>query len=130
VNDEPDDPHKLDYKPRRLRTPAQDDVDPLPVQEIDFAHYRRLMKKRDMPADPDAYMEIGGGGRMRAIWRYAAWAIIVLAVAALFTVLFYQFTNSLRVALIVVTAMLAYMFLAARLAEGKLDLNDNDGRRR
>lgn len=96
-------------------TRTEEPSEPVPV--YNFHHYRRLAQ-----AQPDQkVLEIGGPGRMKQLWRWISWALLILVTAGAFVTLFYFFTNSFRIALVIVTGMLVYMFFAARLAEGKLD---------
>jgi len=92
---------------------------------VDFEHYRSLMRQQKLDEAAD-FVEIGGSGAMKKVWRGLAWTMLLVAVVSLFTVLFYQFTNSLRVALVVVAGMLLYMFGAAKLAEGRFDRRNGE----
>lgn len=102
-----------DYRNEDSR-PAESS-DPVPIH--DFHHYRRLAETQTDPT----FLEIGGPGRLRQLWRWICWAVLVLVTAGVFVTLFYFFTNSFRIALVIVTGMLLYMIVAARLAEGRLD---------
>ncbi len=96
---------------------------------MDFEHYRRLMRdqaRAQSELPPEEYVEIGGPHLVRAAWRALLWGVMLLAVAGVFTLLFYHFTNNLRIALVVVSAMLLYMFVAAKLAEGRFDRRNGE----
>lgn len=104
-------------------------IDPKPIGELkptptasDVERYRRLAKERPVGT---ADLQIESSGLGRRLWRVIGWTAVLLACATLFVILFYRFTNNLRVALIVVSAMGAYMFLASRLAEGRFDRRNN-----
>jgi len=62
---------------------------------------------------PGPHAEIQGMeislGRSRRVWGWVAWAVLVAVVAGVLVMLFVQFTASLKVALALVTFMLAYM---------------------
>ena len=80
---------------------------------------RRTVESSDAPGD---FVELGGGGSVaKRLLRTFGWSILILLVAGTFVIAFYQFTNSLRVALVVVAGMMTYMYAASRLAEGRLD---------
>ncbi len=121
-----DEPPQLDYahrKPKRaipVPPPLPDEADRVEIRS--FEHYRRLAAER-READ---FIEIGPSGRMKQVWRMLAWLLAILATAGLFTVLFYYFTNSFRIALIIVTGMLLYMLFAAKLAEGRIGRHQDD----
>ncbi len=100
-----------------IADPLSSGLKPTPTAR-DFEHYRRLARQRPIS---EADLQIGSSGVARRIWRLIGWAMLFAAVASLFVVLFYHFTNNLRVALIVVGAMGVYMFFASRLAEGRFD---------
>lgn len=99
-----------------------DDSDDWSLDREDIARYRELLKKRPSPEIQQSGMEISSGGAKRSVKRLVAYVLLLSAVAGIFTVMFFQFTSNLRVALAVVMAMLIYMLVTARMAEGKFDV--------
>lgn len=98
------------------------DPTPEPVLRTDdaeIARYRNLL--RPETGATARYMEISDVGIMRRAWRVSLWVGALAGVVAVFVYLFYHFTNDLRIALVVVTAMLIYMIAASVLAEGRLE---------
>ena len=99
-----DESSQLDHEHRKpkpvlpIPAPPPDEVDRVEIKS--FQHYRRLAEER---RESD-FVEIGPSGRMKHVWRMLAWLLAILVTAGLFTVLFYYFTNSFRIALIIVTA--------------------------
>jgi len=68
------------------------------------------------PSSPAA-MEIGGPGLARRLRGWLFYVAVFAAAGGGFVWLFYQFTTSWRIALGVVTFMVAYMVLMSYLAE-------------
>ncbi|HEY0008646.1 MAG TPA: hypothetical protein VGB55_07975 [Tepidisphaeraceae bacterium] len=104
--------------------PAHPPTDPLepPSRAIgakDIARYRKLMHEQANPNTGHVISGPAAGGP--SLWRLLAYGSLFLLVVAAFVFLFVHFTSSLRVALIVVALMLAYMLFMARMAEGSLD---------
>jgi Flp pilus assembly protein TadB len=91
------------------------------IDQRDIARYRKLLKEKAAKGEAPTGMDIAGSGTTRSTRRTIAFVLVVLVVAAIFTVLFMQFTSNLRVALVIVAAMLAYMIVMARMAEGRFD---------
>ncbi len=89
----------------------------------DFNYYRSLANEQEKKGE---FVEIGPAGTLKRLWRWFAWSAGLIGVAALFVLLFYRFTNSFRIALVVVVGMLAYMFVASKLAEGRFDKRNGD----
>jgi hypothetical protein len=116
----PEESPQLDYahrKPQPVIDVPPAAPDPADLVEVrSFQHYRRLAEER---RDTN-FVEIGTPGKLRRLWRLLAWGLGLVLTAGLFTFLFYYFTNNFRIALIIVTGMLLYMFFAARLAEGRI----------
>lgn len=96
---------------------------PKPFAELTAAERRQLLRRRIQTTRGSA-MEIGGQSAARRLARIGGRVLALLAVAGLFVVLFFRFTASWRVALIVVTVMLAYMLVVGRLVEGKAERLD------
>jgi hypothetical protein len=122
----PDEPSQLEYshgKPSPVGERLPPSVDAADRVEVrSFEHYRRLARAQK----EGEFLEISEPGHLRRVWRMLAWLLAIGGTAALFTVLFYYFTNSFRIALIIVFGMLLYMFLAAKLAEGRFDPRNGD----
>ncbi len=118
-------PSKLDYQsvPVKPSMPAQPSIEDAQKSIIlDPAYYRRILEQQIQQGIAGG-MEIGGAGKFKQIWRRILFVIGLLVVAVLFSILFYYFTHNLRIALIIVTAMLVYMVISAWLAEGHIDNN-------
>jgi ABC-type transport system involved in Fe-S cluster assembly fused permease/ATPase subunit len=113
----------MPFSPQQTRPPhsAKQDGDDWHIDQLDIAHYRALLKQQARADTAPTGMEIGGGGKTRSIKRLIAYALLILIVSAIFTVLFVQFTANLRVALVIVVAMLLYMLITAHMAEGRFD---------
>lgn len=65
-------------------------------------------------------------GRSRRWAGLAGYVLLFLSVCTLLVVLFLQFTASLRLALILVVGMVAYMLLMGWWASGKLERREDD----
>jgi hypothetical protein len=102
--------------PPPLPTPVIASAPDLPV---DVDYYRSRL--REKPVEDTPGMEITGGGRSRQWVRTLAYLILFAAVGSLFVLAFYRFTNSLRVAIVVVAGMIGYMVLMGKMAEGRFD---------
>ena len=66
-------------------------------------------------------MKIGGhgiGGRVR---RVGSRVLAAVGIAAAFVAAFFQFTGSVRIAVMVVGLMLLYMIAVGRMVEGRAD---------
>lgn len=82
---------------------------------------RALLTRRTAPREGE-FIEIGGANTfMRQAVRMLGWGLLVLAVAGAFVLMFWKFTHSLRIAMVIVAGMLIYMYAASRLVEDKLD---------
>lgn len=102
-------------------TDQRDSLAPQTIAEMTPAQQRLLLSRRAMPA-AEAFVEIGGPNTIaRRFMRMLGWSLLLLGVAAGFVLAFWKFTNSLRIALVIVAGMLIYMYAASKLAEGKLD---------
>lgn len=110
---DPSSDHELADRVKNTRSVGSSD--PIPIHN--FHYYRRLAENQT----DQKFLEIDEPGRIKQLWRWISWALMVLITAGVFVTLFYLFTNSFRIALVVVTGMLLYMFFATQLAEGKLD---------
>lgn len=100
-------------EPSKLEVPTPE------VGTADIARYRAMLRS-GVRTDAE-FVEIGGPGVVRRAWRISLWVGALLAVTAVFVYLFYHFTNDLRIALVVVAAMLIYMLGVSTLAEGRLE---------
>jgi hypothetical protein len=101
----------------QFRPSAGDDFADRPIDARDIARYRAMLKQQAARDGPAGGMEIATGGKGRSVKRLLAWALLLAITAAAFTLLFVQFTANLRVALVIVLAMLLYMLVTARMAE-------------
>ena len=96
-----------------------DEATSMPVGEKEIARYRKMLYQPT--DDAQSHVVLAAERQGRSLWRWLGYVASFAAVVAAFVFLFVQFTNSLRVALVVVTLMLGYMFVMARMAEGSFD---------
>jgi hypothetical protein len=85
---------------------------------VDVNYYHSLLRD---PREPPVYMEIAAAGTGRNWVRTLAFFGLMASVAALFVLGFYYFTNSVRVAMVIVIGMLGYMVFMGKMAEGRFD---------
>ncbi|MDB5327794.1 MAG: hypothetical protein JWM57_3363 [Phycisphaerales bacterium] len=97
--------------------------DPKSIHAMTDAERQVLMSRRPAP-EAKAAMEIGGDTAFRRVIRAGGRLLAILAVLAIFVALFFRFTASWRVALIVVGLMGAYMLVIGRMVEGRADRLD------
>ena len=105
--------------PEFLPPATRTDPDSATDLPVDVAYYRARLHEKPANDIPD--MEIIDSGRSRQWVRTLAYVILFALVGSLFVLAFYRFTNSLRVAIVVVAGMIGYMVLMGKMAEGRFD---------
>lgn len=103
--------------------PPMQAKEPKSVQAMTDAERRALISRRPVQ-DAATAMEIGGDTPVRRTVRAGGRLLAWLGLAAVFVVLFFRFTASWRVALIVVGLMGVYMLIIGRMVEGRTDRLD------
>ena len=97
--------------------------DPKSIHAMTDAERQAMMSRRRLP-EAKAAIEIGGDSVFRRAVRTGGKLLAMAAVLAIFVALFFRFTASFRVALIVVGVMGAYMLVIGRMVEGRADRLD------
>lgn len=97
--------------------------DPKSVHAMTDAERTAMMSRRRVP-EARLDIEIGGDSAFRRAVRTGGRLLAIAAVLAIFVALFFRFTDSFRVALIVVGLMGAYMLVIGRMVEGRADRSD------
>jgi len=73
-----------------------------------------------VPPDDHTYMEIKDVASF-GIWKWIGFAVGVACVGGVLVAVFMQFTQSLRVASVLVIFFIGFMWLMARMADGAFD---------